>query len=135
MNETLLLDSNALIALFDGDKGVARAMASASRIAIPAVVCGEIDAGTQRDTAREREEREAFAELLALPNVAVIPVSRTTGAFYARVFGYARSLGLPMPTNDIWIAAATLETAGLLCTDDRHLRSLPLIRTIGFRSR
>ena len=29
MNETLLLDSNALIALFDGDKGVARAMASA----------------------------------------------------------------------------------------------------------
>ena len=76
MNETLLLDSNALIALFDGDKGVARAMASASRIAIPAVVCGEIDAGTQRDTAREREERKAFAELLALPNVAVIPVSQ-----------------------------------------------------------
>ena len=135
MNETLLLDSNALIALFDGDKGVARTMAAAARIVIPAVVCGEIDAGTQGDTAREREERESFAELLALPTVEVAPVTRTTGAFYARVFRYAQSIGRPIPTNDIWIAAATLETAGLLCTDDRHLLSLPLIRTTGFRSR
>ena len=35
MTDTLLLDSNALIALFDGDRGVARIMASAPRIARP----------------------------------------------------------------------------------------------------
>ena len=81
MTDTLLLDSNALIALFDGDRGVARIMASAPRIAVPAVVCGEIDAGTQGETARAREEREAFSELLAMPNVSVLPVTRTTGSF------------------------------------------------------
>ena len=133
MTETLLLDSNALVELFDGNKDVARIMASAARIAVPAVVCGEIDAGTQGETARAREEREAFAELLAMPNVSVLPVTRTTGAFYARVFAYSHSIGRPIPTNDVWIAAATLETAGILCTDDKHLLSLPLVRTVRFR--
>ncbi len=133
MTDTLLLDSNALIALFDGDRGVARIMASAPRIAVPAVVCGEIDAGTQGETARAREEREAFSELLAMPNVSVLPVTRTTGSFYARVFAYSHSAGRPIPTNDVWIAAAVLETAGILCTDDRHLLSLPLVRTIRYR--
>jgi len=133
MTDTLLLDSNALIALFDGDRDVARIMASAPRIAVPAVVCGEIDAGTQGDTARAREEREAFSELLAMPNVSVLPVTRTTGSFYARVFAYSHSVGRPIPTNDVWIAAAVLETAGILCTDARHLLSLPLVRTIRYR--
>ena len=86
----------------------ARIMASAPRIAVPAVVCGEIDAGTQGDTARAREEREAFSELLAMPNVSVLPVTRTTGSFYARVFAYSHSAGRPIPTNDVWIAAAVL---------------------------
>ena len=133
MTDTLLLDSNAIIALFDGDRGVARIMASAPRIAVPAVVCGEIDAGTQGETARAREEREAFSELLAMPNVSVLPVTRTTGSFYARVFAYSHSVGRPIPTNDVWIAAAVLETAGILCTDDRHLLSLPLVRMIRYR--
>ena len=92
-----------------------------------------IDAGTQGETARAREEREAFSELLAMPNVSVLPVTRTTGSFYARVFAYSHSVGRPIPTNDVWIAAAVLETAGILCTDDRHLLSLPLVRTIRYR--
>ena len=68
-----------------------------------------------------------------MPNVSVLPVTRTTGSFYARVFAYSHSVGRPIPTNDVWIAAAVLETAGILCTDDRHLLSLPLVRTIRYR--
>ena len=132
MSDALLLDSNAIIALFDGDKTVARTMASAARIVIPAVVCGEIDVGTQGNTARERREREAFAELLKNPRLSVLNVTRTTGAFYAKVYGYVHAIGKPIPTNDIWIAAAVLETAGILCTDDDHLLSLPLIRTMRY---
>ena len=132
MNDLLLLDSNAIIALFGGDKDVAKLMAAAQRIVIPAVVCGEIDSGTQGDTAHERAERQAFSDLLAMRNVSVSPVTRTTGAFYARVYAYVRKIGRPIPTNDIWIAAAVLESAGILCTNDSHLLSLPLIRTVKF---
>ena len=130
MSDILLLDSNAIISLFNGNKSVAKTMASAARIVVPAVVCGEIDAGTQGNTARERKEREAFAELLEVPNISVLNVSRITGEFYAKVYGYVRAIGKPIPANDIWIAAGVLETAGILCTGDDHLLSLPLIRTI-----
>ena len=56
-----------------------------------------------------------------------------TADYYARVYRTLKANGTPIPQNDIWIAAAVLETAGILCTDDRHLLSLPLVRTIRYR--
>ena len=129
MNDTVILDSNAIIALLDGNKAVARMLENVQQVLVPAIVCGEIDAGAQGDTKREKATREAFAAFLAMEQVAVLPVMRKTGEFYARVFSFLKSAGTPIPTNDIWIAAAVLETGGLLITTDRHLLALPLIRT------
>ena len=129
MNDTVILDSNAIIALLDGNKAVARMLENVQQVLVPAIVCGEIDAGAQGDTKRERATREAFAAFLEMEQVAVLPVMRKTGEFYARVFSFLKSAGTPIPTNDIWIAAAVLETGGLLITTDRHLLALPLVRT------
>ena len=129
MKDTVILDSNAIIALLDGNKAVARMLENVQQVLVPAIVCGEIDAGAQGDTKRERATREAFAAFLEMEQVAVLPVMRKTGEFYARVFSFLKSAGTPIPTNDIWIAAAVLETGGLLITTDRHLLALPLIRT------
>jgi predicted nucleic acid-binding protein len=129
MNDTVILDSNVIIALLDGNKAVARMLENVQQVLVPAIVCGEIDAGAQGDTKRERATREAFAAFLEMEQVAVLPVMRKTGEFYARVFSFLKSAGTPIPTNDIWIAAAVLETGGLLITTDRHLLALPLIRT------
>ena len=127
MNDTVILDSNAIIALLDGNKAVARMLENVQQVLVPAIVCGEIDAGAQGDTKRERATREAFAAFLEMEQVAVLPVMRKTGEFYARVFSFLKSAGTPIPTNDIWLAAAVLETGGLLITTDRHLLALPLI--------
>ena len=128
-NDTVILDSNAIIALLDGNKAVARMLENVQQVLVPAIVCGEIDAGAQGDTKRERATREAFAAFLEMEQVAVLPVMRKTGEFYARVFSFLKSAGTPIPTNDIWLAAAVLETGGLLITTDRHLLALPLVRT------
>ena len=127
MNDTVILDSNAIIALLDGNKAVARMLANVQQVLVPAIVCGEIDAGAQGDTKRERATREAFASFLEMEQVAVLPVMRKTGEFYARIYSFLKSAGTPIPTNDIWIAACVLETGGLLITTDRHLLALPLI--------
>ena len=127
MNDTVILDSNAIIALLDGNKAVARMLENVQQVLVPAIVCGEIDAGAQGDTKRERATREAFASFLEMEQVAVLPVIRKTGEFYARIYSFLKSVGTPIPTNDIWIAAAVLETGGLLITTDRHLLALPLI--------
>lgn len=128
--DALLFDTNAIIALFGGEKRVARIMSDSRSVGIPAVVCGELEAGMQGVTARERREREFVDGLLALPKVCVIPVTRKTGEFYGRIYDYLRSVGRKIPVNDIWIAAAALETGAAICTSDTLLLGLPLIRTV-----
>ena len=132
MNDAMILDANAIIALLDGNKAIAQMLENAKQVFVPAVVCGEIDVGTQGDTKRELAAREAFASFLEMEQVAVLPIVRKTGEFYARVFSFLKSTGTPIPTNDIWIAASVLETGGVLITADKHLLSIPLIRTKSF---
>ena len=62
-----------------------------------------------------------------MEQVSVLSVTRKTGEFYARVFSFLKSVGTPIPSNDIWIAAGVLETGAVLITADRHLLSLPLV--------
>jgi len=132
MRDPLVVDTNALIGLFDGERAIAERLFRAGRILVPAVVCGEIDAGTQGETRREVRVREAFEKFLSLPRVEVFPVTRQTGRHYATVFNFCRASGRPIPTNDLWIAAVALETGSVVLTDDSHLRRLPLVRTETF---
>ena len=127
MNDTAILDTKAIISLLDGNKAVARMLKDVQQVLVPVVVCGEIDAGAQGDTKRERVTRQAFASFLEMEQVSVLPVTRKTGEFYARVFSFLKSAGTPIPSNDIWIAAGVLETGAVLITADRHLLSLPLV--------
>lgn len=129
MTNPLIVDTNALIDLFNGDRMVAERLARAGRVWVPSVVCGEVDAGTQGDTRREMRVREAFEKFLSLPRVEVLSVTRPTGRHYATVFNFCRANGRPIPTNDLWIAAAAMETGAVVLTGDAHLRRLPLIRT------
>ena len=132
MNDALILDSNAIISLLDGNKAIARILGDAKSVIVPAIVCGEIDAGTQGGSKREQAARMAFASLLEMEQVSVFPITRKSGEFYARIFSFLKSVGTPIPTNDIWIAACVLETGGQLITADKHLLSMPLIRTKTF---
>ena len=43
--KSLVLDSNALIALFDGDEEAREIISSAEKILVPAVVLGEVQLG------------------------------------------------------------------------------------------
>ena len=113
-------------------QAIAQMLEPAKRVFVPAIVCGEIDAGTQGGSKRELAAREAFASFLEMAQVSVLPIVRTTGEFYARLFSFLKSTGTPIPTNDLWIAASVLETGGVLITADKHLLSIPLIRTKSF---
>ena len=44
MTAPIIVDTNALIALFDGNKAIAERLFRTGRIIVPAVVCGEMDA-------------------------------------------------------------------------------------------
>ena len=67
----------------------------------------------------ERNVRELNA-FLDSPHVAIPPVTLTTADRYSRVAAALRAKGRPIPSNDIWIAAHTLETGADLVSHDRH---------------
>jgi len=56
-----------------------------------------------------------------LPTLTAPSVAR----HYGRVFAALKRDGTPIPVNDIWIAAATLDCGGTLLTFDRDFERIP----------
>ncbi len=98
-------------------------MADASVVVVPAVVLGELAAGFTLGR-RAEENRRVLAEFLAEPFVSVLEVTAATSRHYARIFAALRRGGTPIPLNDVWIAAATMECGGHLLTFDTDFQRI-----------
>lgn len=115
----ILLDSNAYSGLMAGRPGVVRLARRAEEILLPIIVLGELLYGF-RNGSRYARNVAALDEFLASRHVAVPSASRTTADRYARIAASLRAKGRPIPSNDIWIAASTMETGTELVSYDRH---------------
>ncbi len=90
------------------------------------IVLGELEAGFELGT-RHRENRLMLEEFLDEPFVSILPLNRSSTRRYGRVFAQLRTAGTPIPINDVWIAAATIDAAAHLLTFDSdfgHIDSL-----------
>ncbi len=132
MNATIVLDTNAIISLLDGNVDIANQLSTDKSVIVPSVVCGEFEAGTQGSTRREKESIAAFNGLLGLEHFTVAPITRSTAKIYARLFAELKKAGTMIPTNDIWIAASAIEHAGAVITNDQHLQCVSQIETISY---
>ena len=132
MNEPIVLDTNAIISLLGGNRNVADMLDEEQSVIVPSIVCGEFEAGTQGTSRRERESLAAFNGLLRLSHFSVAAISRRTSRIYARLYSLLKRAGTPIPTNDIWIAAVAIEHEGVILTNDRHLLSVPRLRTFSY---
>ncbi len=115
----LLIDTNAYTAFMLGDAEVVEVMAHAERICLNSIVLGELLGGFAAG-AREAKNRGDLARFLDSPRVEVVPVTAQTADSYALVYLGLRRKGLPIPTNDLWIAASALEHGAALLTRDAH---------------
>ncbi|MFN2359302.1 MAG: PIN domain-containing protein [Desulfotignum sp.] len=53
-------------------------------------------------------------------SVVLYPVDITTADYYAEILSSLKKAGTPIPTNDIWIAAAAFQHGLKLFTKDAH---------------
>ena len=125
----LVLDTNVLIAFLQNPEDFAERFSGYDMILLPPVVLGEFRAGLF-DTKVGRENRKAIDAFLQNPAVKACPMTDNTSLCYAKVFQALRKAGKPIPTNDIWIAAATQENGAALATDDGHFRAVPLLQIV-----
>src|SRR5262249_11539516 len=101
-------------------------------IGIPSIVVGELLVGFLAGVQHKRNEEE-LAEFLGDPVVEEIPVDRPVARIYAEVVMSLRRAGSPLPTNDVWIAAATARVGSRLLTFDEHFRAIERIGAIVLR--
>ncbi len=101
-------------------------IALANRIVIPVTVLGELHHGFRKGK-KFAENIRKLNEFLTEPQVEIFPVTIRTAEIYGEFVHHLQSEGTPIPTNDIWIAAAAFECRGKLASSDDHFRFLPMV--------
>ena len=119
----VLLDTNVYSALKRGHPGVGELVRRADEVLLPTVVAGELLYGFRCGTRFERNRQE-LDEFIASPFVKVVPVTMDTADRFGRIAATLRARGTPIPNNDIWIAAQTMETGAELLSFDRHYEAI-----------
>ncbi len=124
----IALDTNAYAAFKRGDERVLGVLQYAPSIIVCATVLGELLAGFAAG-GRESANRGELAQFLNATRVQVVPSTAATADIYALVYAALRRKGQPIPTNDLWIAASSLEHSAALLTLDAHFKSIDGLRS------
>ena len=115
----ILLDTNAYTAFKRGEQSAIEIIRLAETVGLSTIVLGELLSGFSagRQEAKNRSELAAF---LDSSRVLIIPVDDKTAEYYAHIYLSLRRKGKPIPTNDLWIAAAALQHGLTVFTHDSH---------------
>jgi predicted nucleic acid-binding protein len=124
----VILDTNALSAFADGHAEIEPFVRSV-RIALPVVVLGEYSYGIANSNRRNRYE--PWLETL-LQMVQILEITRETTLWYARVRTELRHKGTPIPANDAWIAALSLQHHLPILSQNRHFDKIADLRRVGW---
>lgn len=126
----IVLDTSAY-SHFRGNHGeVVNRIATADVVYLPTIVLGELEAAFRLGR-RTADNRARLEEFLHEDFVNVLPVTGDVARRYGELFVELRSAGTPIPVNDIWIAAATIDAGAELVTFDTDFQRIArLERTI-----
>lgn len=123
----ILLDTNAYTRLLSGDELILEELGRADKIFIPVIVLGELFAGFKGGR-KESENKKILEKFLAKARVEMTVVNRETAEIFGEVKHTLSRAGTPIPINDVWISACSIETGSLLITYDTHFLKIPGLR-------
>lgn len=121
------LDTNAYAAFKRGDEQIVSVLQHAPSIIVCTTVLGELLGGFAAGQ-RESTNRTELTLFINAPRVKVVPSTAATADLYALVYAALRRKGQPIPTNDLWIAASSLEYGAALLTLDAHFQNIDGLR-------
>jgi tRNA(fMet)-specific endonuclease VapC len=120
----VLLDTNAYAALLRGNDTVLDVLGQAEIVYMSAIVLGELHTGFRggRQEVANRKQLDAF---IRRPTVRILHVTQDTSEIFGTIKHNLKTAGTPIPINDVWIAAHTIESGSFLVTFDDHFSSVP----------
>lgn len=115
----ILIDTNIYSNALRGNSDIVAILKQVSQIRITAISIGELLSGFKGGF-KEVENRRELGQFLDSPRVSIISVGEDTAEYYSAILNDLKKKGTPIPTNDIWIAAAAFQYGLQLYTLDKH---------------
>ena len=126
----ILLDTSAYVGFKCNVVEMVEFIVRAELILFSPVVLGELMFGF-RNGMRFEENMGDLNRFLNHEAVELVQMGKITSDRYSRIAAQLKQQGTPIPTNDIWIAAQTMEHGAELITSDHHFESISgLVYTI-----
>ena len=127
MNGRYLLDTNAAIALLNGEPPILDFVLGADELFLPVISVGELYFGAEKSGRRDAN-RASIEEFMV--GKVVLSCDLPVAQEYGRLRAALRRQGTPLPGNDTWIAAIALYHALTLVTRDKHFRRVPELSSV-----
>lgn len=116
-----LLDTSIVIDVFAGNKDMADKIKELSAFYISTIILGELYIGINRVLNKEKHLAK-LNSFLKLCNV--IDVDSLTAQYYGEIIAALYKKGKPLPTNDVWIAASSIQHNFTLIAKDNHFNEI-----------
>ncbi len=118
-----MLDTSAYVGFKRNVVEMVETIVSAQLILFSPVVLGELMFGFRNGT-RFKENMDDLNSFLGHEAVDFVQIGKITSDRYSRIAALLKKQGTPIPTNDIWIAAQTMEHGAELITSDQHFEKI-----------
>ena len=120
------IDTNIVVEFFRGNETVINHLNENKDFAIAAIVLGEQEFGIQNSKQHQKHSNQLKD---FMTGVDVVKIDKETAVWYGKIKTELRKPGKPIPENDIWIAALSLQHNLTLVTNDAHFDSVNLLKT------
>ena len=121
MNGRFLLDTNIIIELFSNNQKIAERLKNSLKFFIPCISIGELYFGAFNS--RNPKNNIKIIEEFMRENK-ILPCDSVTAKKYGQIKTKLKEIGKPIPENDIWIAALSMQYNLTLITRDSHFQHI-----------
>lgn len=125
----MILDTNSISAIAEDDRSILPVLRIHPQLRVPVIAQGEYRHGILGSRPRAELEEWLSALLAVTPVLAVV---EATSLHYAAIVRELRSVGRPIPVNDIWIAALARQHGLPILSRDGHFDDVQGIRRFGW---
>ncbi|MCK4493469.1 MAG: type II toxin-antitoxin system VapC family toxin [Methylococcales bacterium] len=123
----IVLDTNAYVGLLKGDEKILQILTIAKIVYLPVIVIGELQAGFNGGN-QKHANKAVLEKFLSKKTVSIANVTQETAEIFGFVKNNLKIAGTPLPINDIWIAAQTIELGAIIVTYDAHFNKIAGLR-------
>ena len=116
-------DTTAYVGFKRNDVETVTIILQAEQIFFSPVVLGALMFGFRNGT-RFKENMADLNTFLDHESVRLVEVGKITSDRYSRIAAQLKQQGTPIPSNDIWIAAQSMEHGAELITFDQHFERI-----------